>query len=110
MMRYDLRGQTFVNFRTVFEMMLNALKLTGAPLVPTTLSPAKDGPGALLEGTSTQSLAPAPVVATSTPSLSEEVFGPPAPEIVPVATSTPSLEIASSTTTASTSSTVSTSP
>lgn len=44
-LRYDVGGETFVNFRTTFEMMLNSLTLSGVP----TLSVAEDigQPGAL---------------------------------------------------------------
>lgn len=63
--RYDLNGQNFINFRTTFEMMLNSLQLSGAPVVPTTLSPITDGPGALLEGSSSSTVA-APVSVTTT--------------------------------------------
>ncbi len=45
---YDLQAQPFVNFRTTLEMMLNSLRLNGAAILPTTLTPANSGPGSLL--------------------------------------------------------------
>lgn len=59
-LRYELRGQSFVNLRTFFEMMMNSLRLTGAPVVTSTLTPATSGPGALI-GTSTSTISTIPV-------------------------------------------------
>ncbi len=67
-LRYDLDGQTFINFRTTYEVMLNSLSLTGAPLVQATLD-LSQGPGDLtgLEATSTvQMVVPTETGATST--------------------------------------------
>lgn len=66
--RYELNGQNFINFRTTYEMMLNSLQLSGAPVVPTTLSPATDGPGALLEGSASSTPSNPPVSSPSTAS------------------------------------------
>ncbi len=66
---YDLRGQSFVNLRTLFEMMLNSLHLSGAPVVTSTLTPATSGPGDLLgptTSTGAEPLAP-PSATTNTP-------------------------------------------
>jgi hypothetical protein len=38
-LRYDLHGQPFVNFRTTYEMILNSLALTAAPNLPATVTP-----------------------------------------------------------------------
>jgi len=57
--RYVLGTETFINYRTSFEMILNSLELQGAPVL--TVSPAEQdagGPGALLDlapATSTES-------------------------------------------------------
>lgn len=47
-LKNDLAGQSFVNFRTTFEMMLNSLKLVGAPVVTPPSDEAIGGPGALV--------------------------------------------------------------
>lgn len=52
-LRYDIDGQTYVNYRTTYEMMLNSLALDGAPRIAnTTQSVEVQGPGTLLESTS----------------------------------------------------------
>jgi hypothetical protein len=52
-LRYDIDGQTYVNYRTTYEMMLNSLALDGAPRIATaTESVEVQGPGTLLESTS----------------------------------------------------------
>ncbi len=53
-LRYDIDGQPFITFRTTYEMMLNSIKLVGAPVV--SVSPdATEGPGTLVGAvTSTQ--------------------------------------------------------
>lgn len=74
-LKYELHGQAFVNLRTFFEMMLNSLRLSGAPVVVSTLSPATSGPGALV-GTSTSTDAvPVSLEATSTPALMPAASG-----------------------------------
>lgn len=67
-LRYDLQGQAFVNYRTFFEMMLNSLRLSGAPVVVSTLSPATSGPGALIGTASSTPAVPPSAQATSTSS------------------------------------------
>lgn len=53
-LQYDLNGESFINFRTTYEMMLNSLKLPGAPLI--TSSPTESlGPGALVGNVSSTS-------------------------------------------------------
>lgn len=63
-LRYDLSGQPFVNFRTTFEMMLNSLKLVGAPVVEAPSDQALGGPGAL-SGVATTSSAESPATSVS---------------------------------------------
>ena len=53
--KYDLNGQTFINYRTLFEMILNSLQLVGAPQVPTPTMDALPGPGALVGSASSTS-------------------------------------------------------
>ncbi len=69
-LRYQLNGQPFVNYRTTFEMMLNSLKLVGAPaLAPAPVSnESVGGPGTLVGAppTSTGTLAPASGAEAST--------------------------------------------
>jgi len=48
---YDIDGQTFINYRTTFEMILNSLKLTGAPIVETPAATQPEGPGAFVPTT-----------------------------------------------------------
>ncbi|MDO8584218.1 MAG: fibronectin type III domain-containing protein [bacterium] len=72
--RYDMDGQTFINYRTTFEMMLNALKLVGAPTVSIPTDEELGGPGALIGApSSTIPEAVPPVVsaevASSTPAV-----------------------------------------
>lgn len=68
-LRYELRGQAFVNLRTFFEMMMNSLRLSGAPVVISTLTPATSGPGALIGTTSSTEAIPPSSQATSSPSI-----------------------------------------
>jgi hypothetical protein len=67
--RYDLHGQSFVNFRTIFGMMLNSLKLEGAPQVKV-VEDASQGSSALFgiapTGTETNTTQ-APAVTSSEP-------------------------------------------
>ncbi|MDP3793806.1 MAG: hypothetical protein Q8R07_03580, partial [Candidatus Uhrbacteria bacterium] len=69
-LRYQLSGQPFVNYRTTFEMLLNSLKLVGAPaLAPApVLSESTGGPGTLIgePAASTGTLAPASGAEAST--------------------------------------------
>jgi hypothetical protein len=51
--RYLMNGQPYVNFRTAYEMMLNSLTLTGAPVVSVSQDMTQ-GPGTLLGTTSTE--------------------------------------------------------
>lgn len=45
--RYLMNTEPFINFRTTYEMMLNSLKLTGAPVVSVS-EDTTNGPGTLL--------------------------------------------------------------
>lgn len=63
-LQYDMNGQSYINFRTTFEMMLNSLKLSGAPILSVAPAETLAGPGALLAGES----ATTTVAATSSPS------------------------------------------
>ena len=49
---YDLGGQSFINYRTLFEMILNSLRLVGAPIVKAPTMDTLPGPGALVGDTS----------------------------------------------------------
>lgn len=52
-LRYDIDGQTYVNYRTTYEMMLNSLALDGAPRIANSAESIEvQGPGTLLESTS----------------------------------------------------------
>lgn len=68
---YDLGGQTFINYRTLFEMILNSLRLVGAPIVPTPTMDTLPGPGALVgEATSTPAaIQESPTVSASSSSI-----------------------------------------
>lgn len=48
--KYQIDGQSFINYRTTFEMMLNSLKLVGVPSL-TAPSDALSGPGSLTGAT-----------------------------------------------------------
>ena len=50
-LRYDIDGQTYINYRTTYEMMLNSLSLEGAPRIATEENVEVQGPGTLLEST-----------------------------------------------------------
>jgi hypothetical protein len=75
--KYILGGESFINYRTTFEMMLNSLKLVGVPIVAAP-SETATGPGSLTKDTptvtssvsSTTSIAP-PSTASSSASLIE---------------------------------------
>lgn len=70
--KYNLNGQSFIGYRTIFEMILNSLRLVGAPIVKTPTMDTLPGPGALVgNATSTSStspIVPEPVSATSSSS------------------------------------------
>jgi hypothetical protein len=51
-LQYDLGTKTFINFRTSYEMMLNSLRLSGAPVLPESATPVPEGPGEFLQTTS----------------------------------------------------------
>jgi hypothetical protein len=51
--RYDNAEKPFIQFRTTYEMMLNSLRLSGVPTLPETQAPTLEGPGDLIETTST---------------------------------------------------------
>ncbi len=63
-LRYDPDGQAFINFRTLFEVLLNSLKLEGAPTVSVPSDEALGGPGDLTGVTST---VPTEAATTTTP-------------------------------------------
>lgn len=48
-LRYAVNAQPFINYRTTFEMMLNSLKLVGAPIVTAPVETI-GGPGTLVGG------------------------------------------------------------
>jgi hypothetical protein len=55
--RYNLGEEPFINYRTTFEMMLNSLRLEGAPVLTETDIDESEGPGQLIpttEATSTE--------------------------------------------------------
>jgi hypothetical protein len=50
---YDNGTKPFINFRTSFEMMLNSLRLSGAPVLsPEIVNAALQGPGEFISTTS----------------------------------------------------------
>ncbi len=52
---YDNGAKSFINFRTTFEMMLNSLRLSGAPtLSPEVVNATLQGPGDFISTTTTQ--------------------------------------------------------
>ena len=91
-LKYELRGQAFVNLRTFFEMMMNSLRLSGAPVVTSTLTPATSGPGALIGTTSSSTEVVPPVTQTT----SSEAIPPP---VMTTSTTTTTSEIPVQTTT-----------
>jgi len=53
---YDNGTKTFINFRTTFEMMLNSLRLSGAPVLsPEIVNATLQGPGDFISTTSSSS-------------------------------------------------------
>lgn len=51
---YDNDSKPFINFRTTFEMMLNSLRLSGAPILsPEVVNASLQGPGDFVSTTST---------------------------------------------------------
>lgn len=65
--KYILGGETFINYRTTFEMMLNSLKLVGVPIVAAP-SEAATGPGSLTTGTAVVTPSTSSTVSVVTPS------------------------------------------
>lgn len=63
--RYNIDGQPFIYYRTMFEMMLNSLKLVGAPII-TSATETLGSPGALLGTTSTATETLPLITSTST--------------------------------------------
>ena len=58
-LKYDLGDKPFINFRTSYEMMLNSLSLTGAPVLVEGAPTPLEGPGEFLQtATSTSSTNP----------------------------------------------------
>jgi len=58
---YDNGAKPFINFRTSFEMMLNSLRLSGAPVLsPEVVNASLQGPGDFISTTSS-------VTSTQTP-------------------------------------------
>jgi len=66
-LRYDNGDKPFINFRTTYEMMLNSLKLTGAPTLAPVSDQALGGPGEFLQTTSTATTTASENTTTSTP-------------------------------------------
>jgi hypothetical protein len=66
---YDLNGQAFINYRTLYSMMLNSLELSGVPqiVLPAETTPLPFEPGATATGTIA---APSPVIPSVTSSSS----------------------------------------
>lgn len=63
---YTLNGQAFINYRTLYSMMLNSLELSGVPqiVLPAETTPLPFEPGATATGTIA---APSPVIPSTTP-------------------------------------------
>jgi hypothetical protein len=74
--KYDMDKQPFINFRTLYSMILNSLVLKGLPqkVVPSGTGQLPFEPGATQPGTVTQ---PAPVFATSSSSATSTAPGSP---------------------------------
>ena len=72
-LRYLLNDQPFINFRTTFEMMLNSLKLSGAPIISS--APQIGGPGSLtgINASSSAAVSSTPPIASSTEAISPVV-------------------------------------
>lgn len=69
-LRYELNGRPFINFRTTFEMMLNSLKLPGAPILTGPAAGQLEGPGDFVEtspATSTEGATSTPSATSSAP-------------------------------------------
>ena len=66
---YDLDGQTFINFRTTYSMMLNSLILSGLPQItaPVAGAPLPFEPAATTTGVIAQPVSVFPEPSTSTP-------------------------------------------
>lgn len=52
-LQYDLGSKPFINFRTSYEMLLNSLRLSGAPVLAEPTASVPVGPGEFLQTTST---------------------------------------------------------
>ncbi len=83
---YDLHGQSFVNMRTLFEMMLNSLHLSGAPVVTSTLTPATSGPGDLLGSTTSTGVAAQAQTVSSTEAIPPTNPSSPTPSLTTTST------------------------
>lgn len=90
--KYNLNGQSFIGYRTIFELILNSLRLVGAPIVKTPTMDTLPGPGALVGDAS-----------STTPVISETVSSP-----VPDETSTSSVASTSTTSTSTDGSSINT--
>lgn len=55
---YDNASKSFINFRTSYEMLLNSIRLSGAPVLSESEVPSLEGPGEFLATTSTTPTAP----------------------------------------------------
>lgn len=71
--QYNMDGQAYINYRTTFEMMLNSLKLVGAPMVSIPSDEELGGPGALVGATGTLALPPSEAPSGSATSISASV-------------------------------------
>jgi hypothetical protein len=80
--KYVIGGESFISYRTTFEMMLNSLKLVGVPVIAAPQD-ATTGPGSLTSGTDAGApSSTVPFVSTSSSfsavsSSSSTVFTPP---------------------------------
>ena len=64
---YDNGTKAFINFRTTFEMMLNSLELSGAPVLSQeVVNAALQGPGDFISTTTTQAATSTSEVSTAT--------------------------------------------
>ena len=82
--KYDPGTKPYINYRTVYEMMLNSLELDGAPLQP--VSPEDsllNGPGDVVGATTSTDSAPSTTSTTSAPTSTEAL-------IIPTVTTTSS--------------------
>jgi len=100
-LRYDTDGQSFVFFRTTYEMMLNSLKLPGVPTITLPGGEISGGPGSLLgvptsTGTEAQGTAVTAGIASGTTSGAATSTETAAPAATTTAETLPTQEAATS--------------